>query len=667
MSGLLASSPWRACGRIVTLVVVAASCLVVAPAPAVADDVMGLGRVHRQIRTEWSLIQSLVENHAYRDAFVQIDAFRDALDRVGVGKAEAEATGFLARLRQMGPEVGRQTMMQLVDRTALLDPGSPRSHAARMHVILDHNLGEWSRLPIEAVNFVRASLADYPTRLRFAAVVAAALSFGLLASSLVMMWIAVLRYLPLLHHRLSHFTLYSLPLPLTIVGLIAATVLSVFEGAGVLLPTLLLVALCAPFFDGGPRRGLLLALAGLAVLPVLAKVVWQDVTFRESALSTIASCEEGLCDASVSELSDPAQKRSPYVAEIAYALALQRLRAGDVEEGVAHLKRARSLGLQDTAVAVAMGNARAMMLADYCPISSLSEASRPIAVQAMTEYEGVLGSEPDNAAALHNAAVLGAALGRDGEAQRWYATARQITDGVVPHTLRRMTAVEPFNACRTDVSITGSLAWDRLDDDTFAAATARAQPAYHPYTWLPMQEIMLGRLRPSVVSILAVSLMLVVFALGVLVGQGGVTRRCQRCSAPFCRGCGETGTAVVLCPECLMEQQQISQKDPKEVWLRQTKLERKVVRRSRWALLVGLAVPGLAHLLARRPARGLFALMALLSTLALLLGPLGYLPAWSAQYGAGDLVSYLAPAVILPFVYLFGMADAFQARREISG
>ncbi len=169
-------------------------------------------------------------------------------------------------------------------------------------------------------------------------------------------------------------------------------------------------------------------------------------------------------------------------------------------------------------------------------------------------------------------------------------------------------------------------------------------------------------MNPSMFTIMGIFMMLILFALGY---TGTAARRCVRCRAPFCRACGETGTAVPLCPECLMEHLQISQKDPKEVWLRNAMLDRKVVRRSRWALVLGLLVPGLGHLFGRRPLRGLVWLVLIVSTLALLLGPAGFIPAWSGRYGLEHPASWVAPVFFGAILYVFGIADAFFARKEL--
>jgi len=653
-------------GRLKLLAIATLLLCMALPATASADDLPGLDRFYRDLRAEWGLIENKVANHVYRDAYRQIDAFRDSLDRVGVGQALSELFGYLAMARTLGPDSAANVSYTFINRGAVLAPEHPAVHAASINAILEHDLGNLKRLPIEAVDFIRASLGSYGTRLRLVAVLSSAAAIGILISVFIVMCIALLRYLPLLHHRLSHFTVYAIPYPMSLVLLLTVIVTAVYMEVGFLLPMLLVTAFCGAFYNTGTRRALLLALALVATLPLLARAIWLDATYRESSISSVVACEEGLCDPYANDLADPIHRDRSYAGAVAYAQGVHHVRQGQLKKGRAHLETAFSLGFRDPAVDVALGNAQAMSLAVYCPRTVLDDTTLPIASKAVEHYRRALSVDPGNRPAHLNLAMMLMAAGDEAKAKQHYVKARS-SDGFVPNTRKRMTTLEPFSACRSDVEVTGSVAWGRLSSSSLHELTSTLRAERHPMGWLPFHEYALGRMGSDRFAFLALSLLLVLFALGFIATRGIVARRCNRCRTAFCKECGETGTAISMCPECLMEHLQISQKDPKEVWLRQTKLERNTVRRSRFALMLGLVVPGLGHLLGKRPLRGLVWLFLLVTILALFLGPAGYIPAWSPRFGLSDSVSYVAPGALLPLLYLFGIADAFQARRELLG
>ena len=104
--------------------------LTLAGASPVRAELHGIERLYRSAATEWSLIQSLLENRAYADAFTQLDAFRASLDRLGVGRARSEALALLVRTRAVESASAPRNIQGLLQRAATLDPETPAVAAA---------------------------------------------------------------------------------------------------------------------------------------------------------------------------------------------------------------------------------------------------------------------------------------------------------------------------------------------------------------------------------------------------------------------------------------------------------------------------------------------------------------------------------------------------------
>ena len=283
-------------------------------------------------------------------------------------------------------------------------------------------------------------------------------------------------------------------------------------------------------------------------------------------------------------------------------------------------------------------------------------------------YREALALDPSNAAAQFNLATLLERRQKSAEAKRLFDQYMSTTGGVVPNTYRKESRHGPYTGCSSEESsITGSVAWGRLSEGTLKRLNESGRLEGMPSSSIPLHEIFFGRISALAASVIAFLFSIVFWFQGAMSRVRLTTRTCISCGSAFCGRCGVFSKHGQNCNRCLMESLHISLTDPQDLWLKKAKKVRALRARARIALVAGLFLPGLGHLIGTRPIRGLILVVFSLTAFSIFLGPMGLIPAWPPAWGWGTPGIFFAPTLALLCLYAFGVPNAFQARRDILG
>jgi tetratricopeptide (TPR) repeat protein len=220
-------------------------------------------------------------------------------------------------------------------------------------------------------------------------------------------------------------------------------------------------------------------------------------------------------------------------------------------------------------------------------------------------YDGVLGLEPANWAAMYNKGKLLLVTGNESEARDLVAAASRLAPVRVTE-LRDRTALGDDTGCSEKFNQNRELAQPILRVPfLWGEAFLREGEEGPSIGKLPVaHELLVGSMECWMLALLSTGVLLAIIAMTVGRRWFKPSVRCIKCGETSCLRCRPELSGTGLCNQCVYYKIRSSYVDPKETWMREKRIENSARLRRKTEAFLTFILPGTGHMLRGRPIRG---------------------------------------------------------------
>lgn len=602
----------------------------------------------------WKDLRVAVDSQDRERAKVALTVYLRELEQSGVSSEKSVLVAASVRARQaarLGEYERSRLWLEIAEK---LDPNGARVHSARLEVGIQESFSGWFLAPGHLLQMVHKGFGDPASRMGAWALLGLIGSLALSLAAIFFLSACAMRKLPYLRHRLDHWAIFPLPGGVFQVWAFAAVLIALSLGNGLLPPLLVMTAILAVFHSEKDRFALVLLLVALGALPAMSHWFWSYQGYEASGMHEVERCEEGNC-----AFFKDQSLEWPMEAESHYGKGLMHLRKADLIGAEAELKAARSKGLSDMGLDVALGNVMLLRLVTRCPHGALTPDLVPWVKDALEHFTSALEKDAEHGAVQYGLALSERLLGHDQRALSHFERFRASREAEP-----EIFSLSQLSICpERGKSMIGTVRWTGLTKSHREDVAQRMMKARGIQNIVPYQEWMLGSMHAREMALCALVLALFILLLSPSISRVLGSGRCTRCSDLFCTHCASTEAHVRLCQKCLMDRLQIAIADPQDVWRRQVGHDRRLLLLGRWVLVLGLIFPGFGSVLRGRMWRGIVLLLLASLGFVLVLGATDLLAGWPSYSGSASWTSY-APAIwVLIPTYIWGGIEARLASR----
>ncbi len=463
--------------------------------------------------------------------------------------------------------------------------------------------------------------------------------------------------------RLAHDTGHFLPAavrgpPLLVVGAVVVLVLPLAVGMGLVLMSLVWLAMLWPYTTLRERIvGAVLATL-VALTPIWNRLYGSALAYPTSRIAAAQQCLTDLC---LERLQDRAMAPSDTASGVLsadehLALGLARYHEGATVEGpllvlsdaVRHFKGA--LEHTPDAYAAQLGLANAMYTRANRECQARGESRQPTLDAALQAYDRAFTLSESPTEAAYNRSVLLRQLGKVEDAEKALDQAKMsdlarvmafretVTKGATAPT-------EPGCPPRFDGARLLMDAWPSVGSVVLRGLDL--EDGKGPVL-VPLGQLLAG-IAPASYFPLVGTLCAVVLILGAwLVRLMRPAHECSQCGRVACGRCRRELREIDLCERCLFIRIKGAFVDSRDKWLRDRGLRESKARRDRTTQILSMLVPGLGHLLRGKTASGTALLVSFVWSAVLAVVGSTLLPeSGPTRVDAGTILSTLAFGVAL--------------------
>lgn len=621
--------------------------------------------VQTALQNSWPAVAALLASEDYRTAQAQLESLLAVQHDQGIRNFVSAALA-VQRAARKAVEAGEvDAGIALAQSAQKHAPDLPIVHLGLARLYVDSAKLAPGPMMAELAAGIARLWTHLPTRIRLLTNFAVAIMLLMVVIATLFVLVVAVRYTVLLGHDLKNFAPRGVSGPQMALLFVVLTLLPLVFGVGFIYVLFLWLAI---FWLYMSRREkvvtivLLLAFAGLAKLNDYAvRLMGYQQTWQAAAYD----CTYGLCEhAQLTQLYSVIEHHDDPLALLTLGLYHHRLSPTDsasatLTEGF--LTRALSAGGEDPYVLTAVGNHRLSDAMAICKTNA--ELAETRMNEADEFYRRALDVAPTFLPALYNRSHLLRRAGNTDDADAVYRRAQSADDGRLYFFERQVAGTEGTSRCPALFNVNRQLMTPGIPDDRVFSGVLAHQSIHSPSFFLiPFSGWMVGAAGHTSLPVFAITLVVIVLALGPFRSALRATWFCPRCGKIANTRENPELEELDDCDECLLIRVKGAFVDPKDLWFRQRRIEAdKQGRRQRMRLLTFL-LPGAGHLYGGRTLRGMSYSTIFVFLLIQLVTPLGVIRDPLAVDALMPWPRILMVVTLAAVAYGIALADIYAVR-----
>ena len=580
-----------------------------------------------------------------QDAKSAESAQRDLLSlksELGIADLDAFSIGFVRAAEAQMKSNDAMGAVGLATAAVELAPDLPHAHLmlARTYAFADP--ADVSRYIGELVQAVRCAFTDPRYSRPAIADLGVCMLLALLATTLAVIAVLVLRVARLLLHDFHHFFPQAAMRWQSAIFALVVLSLPMVLRLGAMPAILVLFAAAAAYLSGAERAVVCILIALVALAPSAARWIASASSFPGTIAEEVYQLERGGPEASrsASLISGRARDKTAQFDEL-FALGRYELRRGRLDAATAHLELAAAKRSNEPRLLTNLGNA---MLAKG-DVEGAAEA-----------YTTAGSLDPQSVAPFYNLFVLYSrrAAGSAPEAAVADVQKAQNAADVVQ---RLQPSLIPVKDAGQELLLNRALLSPALSSAEILQLLDEGDRDVKVESQLSLQ--LLGNVDPSIAWLYPIAVVLALSGLGAALRRAKTAKACLRCGRPVCRRCDpELSTGSALCQQCVNVFARKNVVEPAVKIRKQIEIAQFRARTDKLTYVFGLLCSGAGHVFSGLPIRGaLYAFLFLFALFNIIFrhGVVRY------PYGAEPLFVRLTPlAAALIAVYLLSLRGLYK-------